>query len=195
MPEFERKVLEVLREPLESGHITISRAARQATFPARFQLIAAMNPCPCGYYGHYNNRCRCSPEQIARYRHKISGPLLDRMDMTIDVPALRAEELQHHSNGENSAQIQSRVEAARSLQLARQGKPNAALGSLEINHYCRPNETGQALLMAAVHKFNLSARAYHRILKVARSIADLEQSTDLQEQHLAEALQYRRMDY
>ena len=194
LAEFDRKVLEVLREPLESGHITISRAARQATFPAQFQLIAAMNPCPCGYFGHFNQQCRCTPDQIARYKAKISGPLLDRIDINIQVPALKHEELTDAVNSESSADIQARVEQARALQLARQQKPNADLGPLEIADVCKLDAQGDALLKTAVSKFNLSARAYHRILKVSRSIADLAKSKAISSSHIAEALQYRRYE-
>ena len=194
LPEFDRKVLEVLREPLESGHITISRAARQADFPAQFQLIAAMNPCPCGYLGHHNNKCRCTPDQVSRYRSKISGPLLDRIDLHIEVPALKEDELTNASAGESSEAIKLRVEAARGLQMARQGKPNNALGTKEIEQYCVADEAGISLLKAAIAKLNLSARAYHRILKVARTIADLAPSVQITPTHIAEAVQYRRYD-
>lgn len=193
LPEFDRKVLEVLREPMESGHIMISRAARQADFPARFQLIAAMNPCPCGYAGHYNNKCRCTPDRIDRYRAKVSGPLLDRIDMHIEVPALKDEELIAHANGETSASIRERVERARQLQLARQQKANDALGSKEIDRYCAPDAAGLQLLKRAISRLNLSARAYHRILKVARSIADLAGDSAVGAAHIAEAIQYRRL--
>ena len=192
LPEFDRKVLEVLREPLESGRITISRAARQADFPASFQLIAAMNPCPCGYLGHHNNKCRCTPDQIARYRGKISGPLLDRIDMHIEVPALTQDELTSAATGEDSASIKQRVEQARHVQLARQGKANFLLGSKEIDALCQADEAGLALLKQAINKLNLSARAYHRILKVARTIADLAGSAQIKSSHIAEAVQYRR---
>ncbi len=192
LPEFERKVLEVLREPLESGKITISRAARQADFPASFQLLAAMNPCPCGYLGHFNNKCRCTPDNVARYRAKISGPLLDRIDMHIEVPALKEDEMTSAANAENSDVIRERVEAARELQLKRQGKANFALGSLEIDEFCQPDDAGLTLLKTAISRLNLSARAYHRILKVARTIADISNQTSIQPAHIAEAVQYRR---
>jgi magnesium chelatase family protein len=195
LPEFDRKVLEVLREPLESGHITISRAARHADFPAQFQLIAAMNPCPCGYLGHFNNKCRCTPDNIARYKSKISGPLLDRIDMHIEVPALKEVELTGKSDSEDSATIRTRIEQARAIQIKRQGKANFALGTKEIEIYCQPDEAGLILLKTAIARLNLSARAYHRILKLARTIADVAQSTDIQTTHIAEAVQYRRGDY
>ena len=192
LPEFSRSVLEVLREPLESGHITISRAARQADFPARFQLIAAMNPCPCGYLGHHNQKCRCTPDQVHRYRARISGPLLDRIDLHVEVGALPEAELTTASRGEPSAVIRNRVEAARLQQRARQGKANAQLAGPEIEQHCTPDDAGMTLLRQAMARLNLSARAYHRILKVARSIADLAGANAVQSQHIAEALRYRR---
>jgi magnesium chelatase family protein len=192
LPEFDRKVLEVLREPLESGHITISRAARQADFPASFQLLAAMNPCPCGYLGHYNNKCRCTPDNIARYRAKISGPLLDRIDLLITVPALKEDELISANQAESSELIRARVAKARQIQLNRQGKANFELGSLEIDAHCQPDEAGLTLLKTAISKLSLSARAYHRILKVARTIADLSNEAAIKPAHIAEAVQYRR---
>jgi magnesium chelatase family protein len=194
LPEFDRKVLEVLREPLESGHITISRAARQADFPAQFQLIAAMNPCPCGYLGHFNNKCRCTPDNVTRYKAKISNPLLDRIDMHIEVPALKEEELTGSSASEDSASIQERVEQARAAQIQRQGKANFVLGTKEIEKYCQPDDAGQALLKTAISRLNLSARGYHRILKVARTIADIVGEADIKSTHVAEAVQYRRGD-
>ena len=192
LPEFDRKVLEVLREPMESGHITISRAARQADFPARFQLIAAMNPCPCGYLGHFNNKCRCTPDNVARYKAKISGPLLDRIDMHIEVPALKEDELTSAAVAENSDAIRARIEKARQIQIQRQGKANFMLGSLEIDKFCQPDEAGLTLLKTAISRLNLSARAYHRILKVARTIADLAGEPAIKSIHIAEAVQYRR---
>lgn len=194
LPEFERHVLEVLREPLESGRITISRAARRADFNARFQLVAAMNPCPCGYLGHYNGKCRCTPDQVARYRSKISGPLLDRIDLQIEVPAVPQEVLLQQADGESSSDIQPRVEAARQRQIARQGKANTLLTVSEIDEFCAPDAQGVALLQQAISRLGLSARAYHRVLKVARSIADLEGEESILTSHIAEAVQYRRMD-
>jgi magnesium chelatase family protein len=194
LPEFDRSVLEVLREPMESGRITVSRAARRADFPAQFQLIAAMNPCPCGYLGHFNGKCRCTPDQISRYRNKISGPLLDRIDIQIEVPALPQDDLLNKSEGEASSVIQARVEIARQRQLARQDKANAQLSVTETDALCTPDEAGIALLQQAISRLSLSARAYHRVLKVARSIADLEGDDSVSSRHIAEAVQYRRLN-
>lgn len=192
LPEFDRKVLEVLREPLESGQITISRAARQSDFPARFQLIAAMNPCPCGYLGHSANKCRCTPDIIARYQDKISGPLLDRIDMQIQVGALPHEELLKQADGEPSSAIAARVECAFDTQLQRQGKGNHGLSTAEIDVHCKPDAAGEQLLRTAMVRLNWSARAYHRVLKVARTIADLAKVPTIGQAHIAEAIQYRR---
>ncbi len=192
LPEYSRQVLEVLREPLESGHITISRAARQADFPARFQLVAAMNPCPCGYLGHPTQACRDTPDQIARYRARISGPLLDRIDIQISVPALTQDELTQAGCGESSAAIRPRVQAARDRQMQRQGKPNTLLGTQEIDRWCALDPAAETLLKQAIARPNLSARAYHRVLKLARTIADLAGSEALSTAHIAEAIQYRR---
>ncbi len=194
LPEFSRDVLEVLREPLESGRITISRAARQADFPARFQLVAAMNPCPCGFLGHYSGKCHCTPEQVARYRRRISGPLLDRIDIHIEVPAVPPEEIAGRPEGEPSARIRARVSAARERQLARQGKPNAQLTSREVGQHAAPDTQGEQLLKQAISRLGLSARGYHRILKLARSVADLAGEARVLSSHVAEAIQYRRVD-
>jgi magnesium chelatase family protein len=192
LPEFERRVLEALREPLETGHIRIARALRRAEFPARFQLVAAMNPCPCGWLGHGNGKCRCTPDQVVRYRGKLSGPLLDRIDLMIEVPAVTEAELTGRAAGESSVTVRERVTAARELQITRQGKPNAALTPDEIEQHCLPDCAGAALLKQALTRLDLSARAYHRILKVARSIADLAGETFIRGPHVAEAIQYRR---
>ncbi|MBP6355399.1 MAG: ATP-binding protein, partial [Nitrosomonas sp.] len=195
LAEFDRKVLEVLREPLESGKITISRAARQAEFPAQFQLVAAMNPCPCGYLGHPSGKCHCTPDQIARYRGRISGPLLDRIDLQIEVPAIPQEELMRHNViGEKSSVIRARVTESHQRQLNRQGKTNSQLSVKEIDQHCALDTASENLLKQAISRLNLSARAYHRILKVARTIADLAGIEKINNQHIAEAIQYRRLD-
>jgi len=192
LTEFERRVLEALREPLESGTITIARAARRADFPAAFQLIAAMNPCPCGYYGHPNGKCRCTPDQVTKYRGKLSGPLLDRIDLMIEVPALVEGELQARADGESSTTISARVQRARELQLSRQGKPNTGLTPAEVDQHCQPDHAGAQLLKQAMARLSLSARAYHRVLKVARTVADLAGVAHVSGSHVAEAIQYRR---
>ncbi|MCZ7565862.1 MAG: YifB family Mg chelatase-like AAA ATPase [Burkholderiales bacterium] len=192
LPEFDRRVLEVLREPLESGRVTISRAARQVDFPARFQLVAAMNPCPCGYLGHYGGRCRCTPDQVARYRGRISGPLLDRIDIHVEVPAVPAEEIMRHASTESTAAVRERVTRARAGQLARQGRPNCELAARELEPHCRADAAAQALLKHAIARLALSARAYHRVLKLARTIADLAGAESVAAAHVAEAVGYRR---
>jgi magnesium chelatase family protein len=193
LPEFDRKVLETLREPLESGRIHIARAARHAEFPAEFQLVAAMNPCPCGFSGHRNGKCRCTPDQIARYRGKLSGPFLDRIDLLIEVPALPPEALDGKADGESSATVRARVEAALARQAARQNKPNSRLAPSEVDTLCAPDAAGASLLKQASQRLDLSARAWHRILKVARTIADLAGSPNVGAPHIAEAIQYRRL--
>ena len=192
LPEFQRAVLEALREPLETGHIHIARAARRAEFPARFQLVAAMNPCPCGWLGHASGKCRCTPDQVARYRGKLSGPLLDRIDLLLDVPAVAEAELSARGDGEPSATVRERVAAARAAQSARQGKPNALLAPDDVERHASPDAAGAALLKQAMARLSLSARAYHRILKVARSIADLAGESGVGAAHVAEAIHYRR---
>jgi len=194
LPEFNRDVLEVLREPLESGRITISRAARQADFPARFQLVAAMNPCPCGFLGHYSGKCHCTPDQVARYRRKISGPLLDRIDIHIEVPAVPPDDMASRPVGEASAAIRTRVTLARDRQLTRQGKPNAQLSGRDIDKYASADAAGEQMLKQAISRLGLSARGYHRVLKLARTIADLAAAEQIGSSHIAEAVQYRRFD-
>jgi magnesium chelatase family protein len=194
LPEFDRDVLEALREPLESGRVSIARAARQAHFPARFQLVAAMNPCPCGHCGDRSGRCRCTPERIARYRGRISGPLADRIDIKLEVPAPRQSELVAPVAGEASEAIRARVENARRLQNERQGVANALLGPGEIDRVCATDREGDQLLRHALARLLLSARAYHRVLRVARSIADLAGRAEIAAEHVAEAIQYRRLD-
>jgi magnesium chelatase family protein len=193
LPEFDRKVLETLREPLESGHIHIARAARQAVFPAEFQLVAAMNPCPCGYHGAPSGQCRCTPDQVTRYRGKLSGPFLDRIDLLVEVPALPADTLAERPSGERSATVRARVDAAMDRQARRQDKPNARLTPSEVDAWCSPDDAGRQLLTQAMSRLKLSARAWHRILKVARTIADLAGSETVLAPHVAEAIQYRRM--
>jgi len=192
LPEFQRGVLEALREPLETGQINIARAARRAEFPARFQLVAAMNPCPCGWLGHPAGKCRCTPDQVARYRGKLSGPLLDRIDLMLDVPAVAEADLAARGDGESSATVRDRVTAARAVQIERQGKPNARLSPDEVDRHARPDEAGAQLLKQAMTRLSLTARAYHRILKVARSVADLAGSEQISSAHVAEAIHYRR---
>lgn len=193
LPEFSRHVLEALREPLESGHITISRAARQAEFPANFQLVAAMNPCPCGYLGDTQKVCRCTPEQISRYHHKISGPILDRIDMHVQVPRLPADlfNTDEKNSSTNSDTIREHVEYTRQIQINRAQKPNAQLSNKELEQTCQLEKTERTLLTEAMKKLNLSARAYHRTLKLARTIADISKYEQIKSDHIAEALSYR----
>lgn len=192
LPEWNRHTLEVLREPLESGHVLISRAARQCTFPARFQLVAAMNPCPCGWAGDPSGRCRCHADAIARYRGRISGPLLDRIDLHVSVPRLPPADLRPDApGGEASASVRARVEAASARQQQRAGRPNALLDHSQTNSHCRLAPADQRLLERAVESLQLSARAMHRCLRVARTIADLEASDNITSSHLTEALAYR----
>ncbi len=195
LPEFDRRVLDVLREPLESGRIAISRAARQAEFPARFQLVAAMNPCPCGYAGDPSGRCRCTPDAIQRYRSRVSGPLLDRIDLKLEVPRVAQTELRAAASGESSAAVRARVVAARERQLARAGKPNAALSNREADRCCALDARSHALVDRAIEQLGLSARAYHRVLRVARTIADLDGRERLGAEHISESILYRRLDF
>ena len=196
LPEFDRRVLEVLREPLESGRIIISRAAHQAEFPARFQLVAAMNPCPCGYLGDAGGRCRCTADQVQRYRQRISGPLLDRIDIHVEVPSVPRQILrdQARAAAETSNTVRARVIAAHAMQLERAGKSNHLLTNREVEKYCALDPGGEKLLEQAIARLGLSARALHRVLKVTRTIADLAGTQALAASHVAEAISYRRLD-
>jgi magnesium chelatase family protein len=193
LPEFPRSALEALREPLESGRITISRAARQADFPARFQLLAAMNPCPCGHHGSSLRSCRCPPDTIERYQGRISGPLLDRIDMQVEVPAVAAETLAAAPDGDSSADVAARVARAQQRQLDRQGCINAALSGDAIDLHCALDAAASKFLQSAAARLGWSARSFHRVLRIARSVADLAGSSEMQVSHLAEAIQYRRV--
>ncbi|MFT4560367.1 MAG: magnesium chelatase family protein [Gammaproteobacteria bacterium] len=195
LPEFERRVLEVLREPLETGRVTISRAARSADFPATFQLIAAMNPCPCGYHGDPSGRCVCTAERIERYRQRISGPLLDRIDMHIEIVRQRDWlDAAHDQSAESSSEVRERASAARAVQVGRQGKLNHLLSVEELKRYAPLDSHGKSFMEHAYDRFSLSARAYHRIVKLARTIADLAQSSDIKLEHIQESLNLRCLD-
>lgn len=195
LPEYDRRVLEVLREPLESGKIVISRATRQAEFPARFQLVAAMNPCPCGYLSHPNGRCHCTPDQVQRYRSRISGPLLDRIDMHIEVPPVPLKEIQSTTVEEESSDtVRKRVVKAYNLQLQRNNRLNALMNTQDIKRFCQLDKAASQLLEQAVTSLGLSARSHNRILKVARTIADLNNEEAISMHHISEAIGYRRLD-
>jgi len=194
LTEFQRHTLDVLREPLETGSITISRAARQAEFPARFQLIAAMNPCPQGYNCDGKSLCHCTVEQQRKHRSRISAPLLDRIDIHIEVPAVERSSLISTQHSESTTVIKKRIDRAYQIQLQRCGKSNALLSSSETEQTCNLDKAGNALLDQAMHKLQLSARAYHRILRMSRTIADLENKKDISTQHLSEAISYRSLD-
>jgi magnesium chelatase family protein len=199
LPEFKKNVLEVLRQPIEDGFVTIARAATSLTYPAQFMLACALNPCPCGYFGDPKNECTCSPPLIQRYMTRISGPLLDRIDIHIEVPSVEYAELSSEPTGEHSEVIRTRVNNARQLQLHRFREKkhlfcNAHMGSREVRDSCRIDGKGEELLKMAITKLGLSARAYDRILKVSRTIADLEEEGDIKAQHVGEAIQYRSLD-
>lgn len=194
LPEFDRRVLEVLREPMESGRIAIARVAGQAEFPARFQLIAAMNPCPCGYYGAQSQRCRCTPAQISRYQRKISGPLLDRIDLHVEVAAMSPTELRGAQSGECSDAVRDRVVEAQNIAQRRQRSTNAALAGKGLHRAAPLGEREVVLLERACERLGLSARAYHRVQRIARTIADLAGDEKISVRHLMEAIQYRRLD-
>jgi len=195
LPEFPRNALEALREPLETGRVTISRAGRQASYPARFQLVAAMNPCPCGYLGAFaatGRECRCTPEGISRYQARLSGPLLDRIDLQVEVPAVKADELLGQPDGEPSAAVAERVAQAREQQQRRQGKTNAELDAGDLADHVLLEPTADQLLRTASQRLGWSGRSLHRALKVARTIADMAGAERITSGHVAEALQYRR---
>ncbi len=198
LPEFRRNVLEVMRQPLEDGNITVSRAVGSINYPARFMLVAAMNPCPCGFFTDPQKECICTPLQIQRYRSKVSGPLLDRIDIQLEVPTLRYQDLASKDAGEPSVAIRERVNAARTIQLQRFEKrnihANAQMGTRDIKRYCAVRDDAEKLLETAINKLGLSARAYSRVLKVGRTIADLAGSEEIQSSHIAEAIQYRSLD-
>jgi magnesium chelatase family protein len=198
LPEFKRNALEALRQPLEDGHVTITRSSVTATYPSRFMLVAAMNPCPCGYYSDQKRVCRCTPQQIRQYQARISGPLLDRIDIHIEVPSVRYKDLTGRSSGESSGAIKERIERARFIQKRRlEGQDtqfNARMSDKLIKVFCDIDEDSQKLIEMAIEKLGLSARAYTKILKVARTIADLEEKDKILSSHVAEAIQYRNLD-
>lgn len=199
LPEFKRSTLEVLRQPLEDGKVTVSRAAGSVTFPSEFMLVAAMNPCPCGYFGDMKRECRCSPVQVQRYRQRISGPLLDRIDLHIEVPAVEYRDVSSERAEEDSVAIRARITAARERQQQRfksdsKTNSNARMTTKHLKTHCQLSADSHELIRVAMSELNLSARAYDRILKVSRTIADLADSQEIQPDHVSEAIQYRTFD-
>ncbi len=199
LPEFKRSTLEVMRQPLEDGKVTVSRAAGSVTFPSEFMLVAAMNPCPCGYFGDLKRECRCSPVQVQRYRQRISGPLLDRIDLHIEVPAVEYKDISSTRVEESSTAIRERVVHARERQQARfkadaKTNCNARMTARHIKQHCKLTDESEELIRIAMTELNLSARAYDRILKVSRTIADLAAAADITPEHVSEAIQYRTFD-
>ena len=199
LPEFRSDVLEVLRQPLEDGTVTVSRVAGAVTFPSRFMLVCAMNPCKCGWYGHPSGRCKCSPNEVRRYQNRVSGPLLDRIDIIVEVPALEYDEIRRKAPAESSAAIRERVNAARAVQRARFPSDdtmcNAHMGTRELRSFCALSPEGEELMRDAFDTMGLSARSHDRILRVARTIADLDGAEEIGMEHIAEAIQYRSFDF
>ncbi|MGN1227083.1 MAG: YifB family Mg chelatase-like AAA ATPase, partial [Christensenellales bacterium] len=197
-PEYQRQAIETLRQPLEDGKITISRVQQSIDYPANFMLVASMNPCPCGYYGQGPNKCRCTPSQIVKYRNKLSGPIMDRIDLHVEVDGVQFSDLSSQSYEEASEEIKKRVEKARKVQLERFAGEgifcNAQMNNEQIKQFCKLDEESQNILKMAFEMYHMSARAYSRILKVARTIADLDESADIKLEHLSEALQFRNLD-
>ena len=199
LPEFRSDVLEVLRQPLEDGTVTVSRVAGAVTFPSRFMLVCAMNPCKCGWYGHPSGRCKCSQNEVRRYQNRVSGPLLDRIDIIVEVPALEYDEIRRKAPAESSAAIRERVNAARAVQRARFPSDdtmcNAHMGTRELRSFCALSPEGEELMRDAFDTMGLSARSHDRILRVARTIADLDGAEEIGVEHIAEAIQYRSFDF